>query len=68
MSSGVDNFGESAVVIKARFKTKPIQQWFVGREYNRRLKQAFDKEGIQIPFPHRTITLGEGVGKKLSRK
>ena len=55
---GVDSFGDSAVVIKGRIKTKPIQQWTVGREYRRRLKIAFDKEGIEIPFPHRTIYWG----------
>ncbi len=53
---GVDSFGDSSVVIKARFKTRPIEQWNVGREFNRRLKLAFDKEGIEIPFPHRTLT------------
>lgn len=53
---GVDAFAESAVVIKARIKTKPAQQWSVGREYNRRLKKAFDEKGIEIPFPHRTLT------------
>jgi len=56
---GVDAFGDSAVVIKARLKTKPIRQWAVGREYRRRLKYAFDREGIEIPFPHRTIFHGD---------
>lgn len=56
---GVDTFGESEVTIKARLKTRPIQQWNVGREYRRRLKKAFDAEGIEIPFPHRTICVGE---------
>lgn len=56
---GVDDFADSAVVIKARLKTKPIKQWEVGREYRRRLKQAFDREGIEIPFPHRSIYFGE---------
>ena len=37
---GVDAFGESEVVIKARIKTLPIEQWSVGREYRRRLKKA----------------------------
>lgn len=55
---GVDSFGDSAVVIKARLKTKPIRQWAVGREYRRRLKYAFDRKGIEIPFPHRTIFWG----------
>jgi small-conductance mechanosensitive channel len=56
---GVDAFGDSAVVIKGRIKTVPIQQWAVGREFKRRLKKAFDAEGIEIPFPHRSIYFGE---------
>ena len=56
---GVDQFGSSEVVIKARFKTLPIEQWNVGREYRRRLKKAFDAKGIEIPFPHRTLHMGE---------
>ena len=58
---GVDGFGDSAVIIKARFKTKPIEQWAVGREYRRRLKKAFDEQGIEIPFPHRTVYWGEDI-------
>lgn len=58
---GVDQFGDSAVVIKARFKTKPIEQWAVGREFRRRLKKAFDDQGIEIPFPHRTVYWGEEI-------
>lgn len=58
---GVDAFGDSAVVIKARLKTKPIRQWAVGREYRRRLKYAFDREGIEIPFPHRTLYWGAEI-------
>lgn len=56
---GVDAFGDSAVVIKARLKTLPGEQWSVGREYRRRLKYAFDEVGIEIPFPHRTLYWGE---------
>jgi moderate conductance mechanosensitive channel len=52
---GVDQFADSAVIIKCRIKTKPIQQWRVGREMNRRIKKTFDVQGIEIPFPHRTI-------------
>jgi len=58
---GVDQFGDSAVIIKARFKTKPIEQWGVGREFRRRLKKAFDEQGIEIPFPHRTVYWGEEI-------
>jgi small conductance mechanosensitive channel len=46
---GVDNFTDSAVIIKARFKTRPLQQQVIGREYRRRLKKAFDAEGINRP-------------------
>ena len=56
---GVDKFDDSAVVIKGRIKTKPIRQWQVGREFLRRIKLAFDEHGIEIPFPHRTIYVGE---------
>lgn len=56
---GVDKFADSAVIIKARFKTAPIQQWTVGREMNRRIKKKFDEVGIEIPFPHTSIYFGE---------
>lgn len=58
---GVDAFGDSEVVVKGRLKTKPIQQWAVGREYRRRLKKAFDARGVEIPFPHRTIYWGAEI-------
>jgi len=58
---GVDAFGDSAVVIKARIKTKPIEQWSVGREFRRRLKFAFDERNIEIPFPHTTVYWGEKI-------
>ncbi len=56
---GVDRFDDSAVVIKGRIRTKPLQQWQVGREFLRRIKYAFDASGIEIPFPHRTVYFGE---------
>lgn len=56
---GVDELGDSAVIIKGRIKTKPIRQWDVGREFLRRVKFAFDANGIEIPFPHRSIYFGE---------
>jgi len=56
---GVDKLDNSAVIIKGRLKTKPIRQWDVGREFLRRVKQAFDAENIEIPFPHRTLYFGE---------
>ncbi len=55
---GLDEFGDSAITIKARIKTKPIKQWRVGREFNRRMKMAFDEKDIEIPFPHLTMYMG----------
>ncbi len=55
---GLDSFGDNAIVIKARITTLPIEQWTVGREFNRRMKKKFDELGIEIPFPHRTIYFG----------
>jgi small-conductance mechanosensitive channel len=57
---GIDDFADSAVVIRVMFTTRPSKQWTVGREYRRRVKKAFDAAGIEIPFPHRTVYLGEG--------
>jgi len=56
---GVDAFADSAVVIKVRIKTVPIQQWSIGREFRRRIKIAFDAKGIEIPFPHVSLYTGE---------
>ncbi len=64
---GVDNFADSAVVIKGRLRTRPIKQWEVGREFRRRIKHAFDKAGIEIPFPHRSIYFGEASGPVLAQ-
>jgi small conductance mechanosensitive channel len=57
--AGVDNWADSAVVIKCRFKVVALEQWTVRREYLRRLKKAFDEAGIEIPYPHLTIYAGE---------
>lgn len=54
---GVDHFADSSVVVRARLKTKPIQQWTIGREFNRRMKHAFHAQGISFPYPRRTIDI-----------
>ena len=59
--SGLNNFGDSALEIRGRIRTKPGQQWGIGREYRKRLKEAFDEHNIEIPFPHQTIYWGEEV-------
>lgn len=57
---GLDQFADSAVIIKARNKTKPLRQWAVGCEFNRRLKKRFDELHIEIPYPHLTLYAGQG--------
>jgi moderate conductance mechanosensitive channel len=61
---GVDAFKDASVVIKARLKTRPIQQWTVGREYRRRLLLAFAAENIEIPAT-RVVQVGD-AGKPFS--
>jgi small conductance mechanosensitive channel len=56
---GVTEFADSAVTVRARIRTKPGLQWAVGRAYNEIIKRVFDRRGIEIPFPHRTIYWGE---------
>lgn len=55
---GVDKLTSSEVVLKARIRTRPREQWKVGREYNRRLKLAFDEAGIASPFTYTKIAGG----------
>jgi small conductance mechanosensitive channel len=57
--AGVNSWGDSAVVIRCRFRTLPMEQWGVKREYLRRLKAAFDAKGIEIPYPHLTVYAGQ---------
>jgi len=56
---GLDEFADSALIIKARTMTKPLKQWRIKREFNKRLKKKFDEKDIEIPFPHRTLYIGQ---------
>jgi small-conductance mechanosensitive channel len=51
----IENLGESSVDIKVAGETKPSRQWDVAGELRLRIKRAFDKEGIEIPFPHTKV-------------
>lgn len=51
----VDDFADSSVVIKIFGKVAPAQQWAATGELRKRLKIAFDNQGIEIPFPQRVI-------------
>ena len=55
---GVEALGDSAVILPLRLKVTPGSQWEVRREFFRRIKQAFDETGIDIPFPHFTLYPG----------
>jgi small conductance mechanosensitive channel len=56
---GVNELADSAVVIRMVAKTLPLKQWDVARELRRRIKNRFDADGIEIPFPHVTFYWGE---------
>jgi len=53
----VDSFQDSGVALKILATTVPMQQWAVAGELRRRIKAAFDAEGIEIPYPHRTVVI-----------
>lgn len=69
----VDNLGDSGIDLKILGDTKPIRQWDVMGEIRKRLKRAFDEEGIEIPWPHIKVffgnlppAAGDGAGRKES--
>jgi small conductance mechanosensitive channel len=57
---GLNSLDDSAVVIRARIKTKPGKQWSMRRAFNRRMKNRFDELGIEIPFPQTTVHFAGG--------
>ncbi len=57
--AGIDKLGDSAVTIRCRFKVKALEQWTVRREFFKRIKEQFDKRGIEIPYPHLTVYPGQ---------
>jgi small conductance mechanosensitive channel len=52
---GVTELADSCVTVRCMAKTQPGGQWGATRELNRRLKAAFEKAGIEIPFPQRVV-------------
>jgi small conductance mechanosensitive channel len=54
---GVDAFADWSVTLKMRIKTVPLKQWEVGRELRKRILKAFERHGIEIPFPERMVTM-----------
>ncbi len=65
---GVERFGENAIAIRLVVKTEPGEQWATSREIRRRIKDAFDREGIVIPFPQRVMWLRTEAAEALATK
>ncbi len=61
---GVVAFGPSEVVVRTVAQTKPMEQWRVERELRKRFKEAFDREGIEIPYPRQVIIAKGDDGKQ----
>ncbi len=57
---GLNEFQDSAIVIQCRIKTTPQEQWMVKRKFNQMVKERFEKEGIEIPFPQIVVNKAEG--------
>ena len=55
----VDSLGDSGIEIRVLGETKPIKQWEVMGEFRKRIKRAFDEEGIEIPWPHTKVYFGD---------
>ena len=60
----VQNFGDSGIDIRVLGDVRPMKQWEVTGELRKRLKKAFDEEGIEIPWPHVKLYLGESESGK----
>jgi len=56
---GLDSFKDSSIEILARMKTTPQEQWKVKRKFNQMIKERFEAEGIEIPFPQVVVTKAE---------
>lgn len=66
---GVEALAADSVVVRLVVKTAPLQQWGVARELRRRIKARFDREGIEIPFPQRTVWMRtEDEGRRGGRE
>ena len=57
---GVEALSADSVVVRLVVKTVPLEQWSVARELRRRIKAAFDANGVEIPFPQRTVWMRHG--------
>ncbi len=63
---GVEALGDSAVVLRVTMQVRPESRWAMRREFTRRIKNRLDAEGIEIPFPQRTLHPGAGWAAALA--
>ena len=59
-SQGILEFGDYAIIIRVKFKTKPREEFVIRRVLNERLKKLFEENGIQFAFP--TVTVVSTAG------
>lgn len=60
---GVDDLGSSGVTLLVWAEAQAMEQWAVARELKKRIKQAFDENGIEIPYPHTAVVIKERAGE-----
>lgn len=64
MISGLDEFQDSAIIVQCRLKTTPQEQWLVKRKFNQMIKERFEEEGIEIPFPQIVVNKPSEISEK----
>ncbi|MCK4240399.1 MAG: mechanosensitive ion channel family protein [Candidatus Atribacteria bacterium] len=64
MIQGILSLGSSEVILRIATKVKPMTHWGAERELKRRIKDAFDEKGIEIPFPRQVVYLRKEKGEK----
>jgi small conductance mechanosensitive channel len=60
----IDSFADSSIIVKILGDTKPLKQWEISGEFRKRIKIAFDREGIEIPFPQMVLHQANELNKK----
>lgn len=66
MISGLNEFQDSAIIVQCRLKTTPQEQWIIKRKFNQMIKERFEKEGIEIPFPQIVVNKPSENKEKVS--